>query len=72
MEDLVNMNHLLNEKILTLLWMLCSLVILRMSVLVAGELLNRFANPGMLCLWNPVCNSKDLSLVKGRREIPAM
>lgn len=51
--------------------MLWSLVMLRMSVLVAGELLNRFANPGMLCLRNPVCNSKHLSFVKGRSEIPA-
>lgn len=44
---------------------------LRMSVLVAGELLKRFANPGMLCLWNPVCNSNDFSSLKGRNDIPA-
>lgn len=60
----------MNEKLLTLLWILCSLVMLRMSVLVAGELLNRFANPGILCLWKPVCNSNDFSLLKGCREIP--
>jgi hypothetical protein len=54
--------------VLTLLSVLKSLMILRMSVCNVGELLNRNANPGTLFFSKPVCNSRTLRLLNGWRR----